>query len=174
MLCSFFEYLGVRVLGGIFNKIALEGFYNVEACRSAITSYFDQYRPACKAYGFVPVMPIETGNEEGASDKDADSHVVSAASLETFMSHVSVQDIISDVLGAQVYRISTHNTPRTHQISCASVLTSLLIMRCIMLCRVHHAVCGALCSVCGGQPEVEACIVARSSEAFEETDCRCH
>lgn len=94
---SFFEFAGVRVLGAIFNKIALEGFYNVESCRAAITSYFDQYRPNCKAYGFVPIMDMGAGEE--ASDG---TFGVSSVLLDTFVSHVAVRDIVCDALKAQV------------------------------------------------------------------------
>jgi hypothetical protein len=95
----FFEYAGVRVLGGIFNKIALEGFYNVESCRAAVTSYFEQYRPGCSAYGFVPIMAMESSGGGGGEEEEV---VVSPALLEVFMSHVAVREIISDALRAQV------------------------------------------------------------------------
>jgi hypothetical protein len=82
------------VLGGIFNKIPLEGFYNVESCRTAITSYFRQYRKMCKAYGFIPVM--ENIENEGYDDE------LSTILLEVFMASVAVQDIVGDALNAQV------------------------------------------------------------------------
>ena len=109
--CSrFFEYSGVRVLGGIFNKLALEGFYNVESCRSAITSYFTQYRPSCKPYGFVPVMIFENSSSTASTTDGTESEVVSPTALETFMSHVMVRDIVHDALTAQVgtYSVDFH------------------------------------------------------------------
>jgi hypothetical protein len=98
IIFRFFEYAGVRVLGGIFNKIALEGFYNVEACQSAVTSYFDQFRKTCRPYGFVPVMVMNTEEEAG----DERSGVVTPALLEIFTSHVDVRAIIQDLLLAKV------------------------------------------------------------------------
>mmetsp|Transcript_31409 Transcript_31409/g.58490 ORF Transcript_31409/g.58490 Transcript_31409/m.58490 type:complete len:464 (-) Transcript_31409:417-1808(-) len=94
----FFEFVGVRVLGGIFNKIALEGFYNVDACRTAVTSYFTQYRSHCRAYGFVPVMTMghkddEKGDSEGGVPADL---------LATFMSHVDVYGIIRDAMNVKM------------------------------------------------------------------------
>ena len=82
------------MLGGIFNKIALEGYYNVESCRTAVTSYFKQHSKNCKAYGFIPTMPI--------SDSDDHNDIVSPDFLQVFSNSVSVRDIIHDALYAQV------------------------------------------------------------------------
>ncbi|CAM9288404.1 unnamed protein product [Ectocarpus sp. 12 AP-2014] len=50
----FFEARGVRVLGGVFNKISTAGYYSLERCREAVTSYFAQANPNALPYGFVP------------------------------------------------------------------------------------------------------------------------
>ena len=40
---AFFELKGVKVLGGIFNKLSTgDSFYNLENCRNAVNSYFFQ------------------------------------------------------------------------------------------------------------------------------------
>jgi dethiobiotin synthetase len=52
----FFESYGVTVLGGIFNKLSLEGFYELEACKKAVSAYFLQHRPGHQAYGFMPIL----------------------------------------------------------------------------------------------------------------------
>lgn len=53
---AFFEIKGVHILGGVFNKLALDGFYSLEACKAAVTQYFDQFKPHQRPYGFVPVL----------------------------------------------------------------------------------------------------------------------
>ncbi|CAM9243051.1 unnamed protein product [Ectocarpus sp. 13 AM-2016] len=50
----FFEARGVRVLGGVFNRISTAGYYSLERCREAVTSYFVQANPNALPYGFVP------------------------------------------------------------------------------------------------------------------------
>eukprot|EP00903_Cladosiphon_okamuranus_P009960 g9448.t1 len=50
----FFEARGVRVLGGVFNRISTTGYYSLELCREAVTSYFAQANPNALPYGFVP------------------------------------------------------------------------------------------------------------------------
>ncbi|CAN0471918.1 unnamed protein product, partial [Ectocarpus sp. 12 AP-2014] len=50
----FFEARGVRVLGSVFNRISTAGYYSLERCREAVTSYFAQANPNALPYGFVP------------------------------------------------------------------------------------------------------------------------
>lgn len=98
------------MLGGIFNKIALEGFYSVQSCRAAVTSYFTQYSPRSKAYGFVPVMSFDSsededeggGEDEGKDKSGGEEGVVSSTVLETFMNSVDVRAIVLDALSVQV------------------------------------------------------------------------
>lgn len=61
----FFESYGVTVLGGIFNKLSLEGFYQLSACKKAVTAYFLQHRPGHFPYGFMPILPVRKNNEDG-------------------------------------------------------------------------------------------------------------
>lgn len=51
---AYFESFGVKVLGGIFNKLDLTGFYNLESCREAVSLYFDKFKPHQRPYGFIP------------------------------------------------------------------------------------------------------------------------
>jgi len=52
---AFFELKGVRVLGGIFNKLPFDGYYSLENCKEAVTQYFTQFKRNQRPYGFVPV-----------------------------------------------------------------------------------------------------------------------
>jgi hypothetical protein len=46
------------VLGCIFNKLPLEGFYNVQACKEAVSSYFTRQGSIYCPYGFIPLLTI--------------------------------------------------------------------------------------------------------------------
>ena len=83
---SFFTARQVPVLGAIFNKVPLEGFYSLENCRQAVTSYFEQYQPEKTAFGFVPMYPEIAGD-------DAINHV--DGFIQTFAKHVDVPAILS-------------------------------------------------------------------------------
>ena len=52
----FFENSHVRVLGAVFNKLPMSGFYSLESCREAVSMYFSQYRKTQSLYGFIPVI----------------------------------------------------------------------------------------------------------------------
>lgn len=53
---TYFSAYQVKVLGGIFNKIPLDGYYSLEYCSVAITSYFQQYRSYEMPYGYIPIL----------------------------------------------------------------------------------------------------------------------
>ena len=57
---TYLQSFGVSVLGAIFNKLPVDGFYSVHACKDAVESYFSQYQPQSRAYGFVPLVPPPT------------------------------------------------------------------------------------------------------------------
>ncbi|CAM9130807.1 unnamed protein product [Ectocarpus sp. 6 AP-2014] len=83
----FFEARGVRVLGGVFNRISTAGYYSLERCREAVTSYFAQANPNALPYGFVPEIAslkhaAETGSvaaKPGVSQAEANSTAVPPA-----------------------------------------------------------------------------------------------
>ncbi|CAM9186153.1 unnamed protein product, partial [Phaeothamnion confervicola] len=61
----FFESRSITVLGGVFNRLKLDGFYSLASCREAVTAYFAQRRPQQMPYGFVP--DIGAGNASAAA-----------------------------------------------------------------------------------------------------------
>ncbi|CAN0335673.1 unnamed protein product, partial [Discosporangium mesarthrocarpum] len=72
---AFFEVRGLQVLGGIFNRLSPEGFYSRERCQEAVTSYFEQSRPAAMPYGFVPDVPcLKMANETAPLPTPARAH----------------------------------------------------------------------------------------------------
>ncbi|KAL3943484.1 MAG: hypothetical protein SGBAC_002449 [Bacillariaceae sp.] len=59
---TYFEQARVPVIGAMFNKLKLEGFYSLENCKEAISLYFarneHQQRHGRKAFGFVPLHDL--------------------------------------------------------------------------------------------------------------------
>ncbi|CAI5718124.1 unnamed protein product [Peronospora destructor] len=53
---TFFESHGVKVLGGIFNRLPNDGYYSVEHCKDNVTAYFKQFQPEKSVYGFLPEL----------------------------------------------------------------------------------------------------------------------
>ncbi|KAL3668409.1 hypothetical protein V7S43_006497 [Phytophthora oleae] len=72
---TYFESHGVKVLGGIFNRLPDDGFYSLEHCRENVTAYFEQFQPEKRVYGFLPELTdgghsalIAEKSEEGQSE----------------------------------------------------------------------------------------------------------
>lgn len=68
------------MLGGIFNKLPLEGFYSLEACKEAVTSYFSQHGQQYCPYGFIPLL--QSRGDRGNMDV-AESSAFAATVTET-------------------------------------------------------------------------------------------
>jgi hypothetical protein len=69
-------------MGAIFNKLASGRLLFLKNCRDQVTSYFQQYRPTSKAFGFLPVFPKLGGD-------DAMDHLDNF--FRTFAEHVDVK-----------------------------------------------------------------------------------
>jgi dethiobiotin synthetase len=92
---TYFEHHGVRVLGAIFNKLALDGFYSLESCRSAVSLYFNHYRTEHSLYGFVPMLQFKTDSGEGTSIDDSDDRI--NALVHAFTTYVNLPHLIFDI-----------------------------------------------------------------------------
>ena len=107
LLAAFFENHSVRVLGGIFNKLEPAGFYSLENCRVALTSYFAQQRPSQMPYGFMPKAANLKGLEglvvhDAHGNEIIDLELLSSwASL--FLQHIDIQRIVFDAWMAKVW-----------------------------------------------------------------------
>ena len=88
---TYFESQNVPVMGVIYNKLSLEGFYSLENCKEQITSYFDQNRHqqqlGRRPFGFVPLFQGIAGDGNNPLD-----HVDEF--LELFSSHVDVASLL--------------------------------------------------------------------------------
>lgn len=58
---TYFENAGVPVMGAIFNKLSVEGYYSLENCKREVTKYFEQNDQQVqrnrRAFGFLPLFP---------------------------------------------------------------------------------------------------------------------
>lgn len=86
---TYFERAQVPVLGAIFNKLSLEGFYSLDNCKTAITAFFaqneHQQRMGRQAFGFVPLFSGITGDK--GMDRVFDY-------IKIFHEHVDIQSIL--------------------------------------------------------------------------------
>mmetsp|Transcript_19778 Transcript_19778/g.42414 ORF Transcript_19778/g.42414 Transcript_19778/m.42414 type:complete len:557 (+) Transcript_19778:108-1778(+) len=70
---TYFAHKDVPVIGAVFNKLSLDGFYSLSNCREAVETYFRQSQPGRTAFGFLPVMPslVDAGeNNAGSSSSE--------------------------------------------------------------------------------------------------------
>lgn len=101
---TYFSSNGVKILGGVFNKFQSEGFYNLEDCRSSITSYFHQYNPSHRLYGFIPevsrntISPIAPSHDSSSSMEIVDSTTSESKSADADESTQSNNPFVSNYL----------------------------------------------------------------------------
>lgn len=84
---TYFEFHNVQVIGAIFNRLSLEGFYSLENCKSTVEKYFQQ-EEGKQAFGFVPEV-LHLSEDSTTALQKANAFVF------TFMKHVNVLKIIS-------------------------------------------------------------------------------
>lgn len=110
----YFEAHGCSVLGGIFNKLEMTGFYSLESCREALNAYFAASQPTHMPYGFVPKADVNA--ERPLLDKTTglvDDEVL-LAWTNVFMQHVDLQRLVLDTLKQSLVQ----DTQRWHQERC--------------------------------------------------------
>lgn len=87
---TYFSQAHVPVMGAIFNKLALDGFYSLDNCRTQVSAYFEknemQQRLGRKAFGFVPLFPAITGDK---AMENVDKYI------QVFGEHVDIAAIIA-------------------------------------------------------------------------------
>ena len=84
---TYFESNNVPVLGSVFNRLSLEGFYSLENCKKAIESYFEQYRPDKQPFGFIPEVQGIANSRKEANESDAMGNGDGRSQLDIAMDH---------------------------------------------------------------------------------------
>jgi AAA domain len=81
----FFEAHGVRVLGGIFNKLPLDGYYSLHNCKQAVEQYFSNMNKGLP-YGFIATVTP-------AADEKLSAQML----IDACASNVDVSRLLADV-----------------------------------------------------------------------------
>ena len=84
---TYFESNNVPVLGSVFNRLSLDGFYSLENCKKAIESYFEQYRPDKQPFGFIPEVRGIANSRKETNESDATENGDGRSQLDIAMDH---------------------------------------------------------------------------------------
>ncbi|KAG7399206.1 hypothetical protein PHYBOEH_009372 [Phytophthora boehmeriae] len=126
---TFFESHGVKVLGGIFNRLPSDGFYSLEHCRENLTAYFDKFQPEKHVYGFLPelsdgehsaLIAAEKGNDEGENAPEpgvfltAGENELATKIVDAFVHSINLTNLLADAKANQTSSTKeTKNEPVT-------------------------------------------------------------
>lgn len=117
---TYFSHQNVPVLGAIFNKMNLEGFYSLANCKEAIDMYFQNFQPEKQAFGYIPQIPALTNARESVaslSHEDQLKEAINSADLfvETFVKHVNVEAIVDAARKATSSYIQSTTSPQIRE-----------------------------------------------------------
>lgn len=84
---TYFESNNVPVLGSVFNRLSLDGFYSLENCKKAVESYFEQYRPDKQPFGFIPEVQGIANSRKEANESEAMENGDERSQLDRAMDH---------------------------------------------------------------------------------------
>jgi hypothetical protein len=110
---TYFERVNVPVLGAIFNKLSLDGFYSLENCKEQISLYFSQnehqIKHQRKPFGFCPMFAQR--KSQNAIDYAHEfirvfgDHVDMNALLDS-ATEVKSRSIVSDKTASRIFQSS--------------------------------------------------------------------
>ena len=99
---TYFIHKNVPVIGAIFNKLSLDGFYSLSNCKEAIDMYFSRSQPDKVAFGYIPEIPSlknarEHVSSDAASKDDQLKQTLNMAEMfvQEFIKHVNVDSIMT-------------------------------------------------------------------------------
>jgi hypothetical protein len=71
---TYFRSRNIPILGAVFNRLPVDGYYSLENCKEAVTSYFEQNQILTggeRVFGFIPeVEGIANSRSEGNISND--------------------------------------------------------------------------------------------------------
>jgi len=97
---TYFIHRDVPVIGTVFNKLSLDGFYSLSNCKEAIDMYFHQSQPDRQAFGYIPeISSLKNAREHVANNSSKEDQLKEALNVaDTFVAefskHVNVDKII--------------------------------------------------------------------------------
>jgi hypothetical protein len=133
---TYFRGQKIPILGAIFNKLSLDGYYSLENCKQAVSSYFEQNSNQTggeQVYGFIPELKDMMNEEEQETQNDAIDPILSKADMfiSAFLEHVNVKEMLirasqlkdlslnesSDVLQSRKKRVKLNDTTFVKQLN---------------------------------------------------------
>jgi hypothetical protein len=136
---AYFRCQNIPILGAIFNKLSLDGYYSLENCKHSVSRYFEQQLDQTggeQVYGFIPelkeMMIVEDQSEIQHITMDA---ILSSADIfiSSFLQHVNVKDMLirasqlkdsmasrdenTDMLQSPTKRLKVNRTTAVKQLS---------------------------------------------------------
>ncbi|KAL3762516.1 hypothetical protein ACHAW5_008442 [Stephanodiscus triporus] len=111
---TYFAHKNVPVIGAIFNKLKLDGFYSLSNCKEAVDMYFGQSQPERFAFGFIPEIPSLTNAREQVADAfEAEQLALALESADLFVGefskHVNVDRIMNAAKESTEKYIAEHS-----------------------------------------------------------------
>lgn len=102
---TYFTHRNVPVIGAVFNKLSLDGFYSLSNCKEAIDLYFRQFQPNMRAFGYIPEIQSLSNSRENLEFKSCEEqlqHALDTADLfvKEFQKHVNVDMIVQAAVNA--------------------------------------------------------------------------
>jgi len=120
---TYFTHRNVPVIGAVFNKLSLDGFYSLSNCKEAIDMYFHQSQPDRQAFGYIPeISSLNNAREQVANKASKEDQLKQALNVadifvSEFTKHVNVNSIISAAEEATAKyieeRTTTNSTSQT-------------------------------------------------------------
>jgi dethiobiotin synthetase len=95
----FFESKDVTVLGAVFNRLPVDGYYALPKCEQAVTQYFQQFKPHQMPYGFLPELKLletKLAHDAEPSEREARMTLI----INEFSARVNVQRLFTDAQAA--------------------------------------------------------------------------
>ena len=134
---TYFRCQKIPILGAIFNKLSLDGYYSLENCKQAVSSYFEQnsnQNGGEKVYGFIPELKDMMNEEEQEkTQNDAIDPILSKADMfiSAFLDHVNIKEMLirasqlkdlsmnesSDVFQSRKKRVKLNDTTFVKQLN---------------------------------------------------------
>ena len=109
----YFESCCVKVLGSIFNKFEMSGYYSLESCKETIDLYFRNF-PQYTTYGYIPKMenipPPPIKDSTNLLEKDSNKELEDLFKKEltsVFSNRINIMKLLNDI---HYYHSSSSNS----------------------------------------------------------------
>jgi len=113
---TFFASNGVPVCGAVFNRGALDGFYEWRECKFAINQWFRKARRREEMFGVVPELPALDGAREQVGQMAGNEVLdMAEANISHVAAHVDVEGLVRAASADPWNRVVLPSVPRVVQ-----------------------------------------------------------